>query len=115
MTPVVSWATQAVTDPSNLRPVIACAIIGLALLGLFFVARARTVVDAVVKRRRMYCKAGSFTAASQLPDIPSDVRVVTGVCLPFLASPLLRALMQTRVVVDLVVERCRFGSSLPRT
>jgi hypothetical protein len=67
---------QMVFDPSNIRPAITCVFVAGALLALFYIARARKMRDEREKRRRLYCKSGSFSREMPLPDVPKDVRVL---------------------------------------
>jgi hypothetical protein len=79
-----------VLDPSNIRPVLACIAVAGALVALFYTARAHKMRDEREKRRRLYCKSGSFAREMPLPDVPKDVRVWSlYLCLACRVSPVL--------------------------
>ena len=72
---VCAWLQiqQMVLDPANIRPVLACVAVAGALLALLYTAKANKLRDEGEKRRRLYCKSGSFGKDIPLPDVPKDV------------------------------------------
>ena len=72
---VCTWTPiqQTVLDPANARPVLACVAVAGALLALLYTAKANKLRDEREKRRRLYCKSGSFGKDMPLPNVPKDV------------------------------------------
>lgn len=72
---VCTWTPiqQMVLDPANIRPVLACVAVAGALLALLYTAKANKLRDEREKRRRLYCKSGSFGKDMPLPNVPKDV------------------------------------------
>ncbi len=64
---------QSILDPSNTKPAMACIIVGGILLCTYFIARAHKIDNERERRRRLYCKHGSFSGGTSLAEVPRDV------------------------------------------
>jgi hypothetical protein len=64
---------QMVFDPSNLRPVVACAAVLATLAAVFLVARLSRQ-DSDETKTVQYCRTGSFSSTLTLTRVPNDVR-----------------------------------------